>query len=1387
MSQRRARRHQAHRFFPGHSGGFPGQLRLETLELRALMAGTLGLSWGGQVNLDLVNTTGAVGPDGIRDLLINLSGLNASRITSLKVDGPSAALRWGWGPGTDDRMLAEVVRQSSPGRNSDTAATAGLSLGVPSGLAAGQTLSVQVAYADGSSASGTVSLGAFSAGAAVTYPTSVPTVTAFGAVTWFEQYATDQPSDNPAANGHYAGDIHVGLSALPTGQSLATIVGADLSNQAGNRWSLTSPSNRSQWLILRSPATADRPSLKRAVDLYFPAVRNEAGSTLTLRLTFKDGSSVYTQFTGGASDPNLRDLKPNASASAIYVSPAGNDLVSYVDPITNRAATASLANLANTVDGQGRYDSIRLRAGTYTVTNTIHLNKAVSISADPGATVLFKFDASKTYQGGIAIHASHITLAGFSIRYANAVRFGKVDTLGGGYDPATITADNASPKVDITLKDLNIWGHVPVPDGSNQPGGNVGVDSGFLIRMGDNDSGQIVGNALRGGITDIRNGPWSIIDNQYVGAMAGTHAEAAFAAHYTHDLLVRGNVARLVHPVNADGSKGAVGPTYRFLVLDRRGFQTTVEGNSISGGIGELTTYDQGGGPPNAPEVILTESYLPHYEGKPRSISSDGRVLSIGTLRGEPASTGSVVSILDGPYAGTYRRIAQVIDANTYLMDDPLPQGSYNISIADGFTNSVYRSNTIDLRGTMSTGLVLTGNNWGTQVVSNTFVGGDRVLIDGNGNPISGQAIRIEATATEGPPEDPANFLYPPQWGWSRGAIFGLVMDGNAVVNSRSGITVSMTNWWQTRANVGRVYISGGVTRTRYSYDSAFLAANPNPQGMVVGSPGFWTRRNSDGTLTYGPSGGADPVGILLSVQGNWVNWPSGTGAASLSIVVGSATINAKETVNTSLSLATSAPGTSALDAIAVGQDGSDRAGFALVNGTSPGTYATSPPDGYQDLHIALVGLRTDVGLRSIDVYPYGYNHYEWNGTSVRKNLTMQVARGLGSSTADLFLQPDPGRPEKGTTEYVVVVTYADGSTAQASAWGVIADPFKPVVAGAAAPVIGDLTGDGKADVVAFRPTSSTFFVLTPSTNSTFLKAFGQANSDIPISADFDGDGRTDIAVFRPATAQWFYIRSSDGVGVPVALGQGGLDQPVPADYDGDGRTDLAVWRPTTGTWYIRGSSNGVPAVAFGQPGDIPVPGDYDGGNVAEPAVFRPSTGQLLILRADGSTAVRSFQTLGYTYQSGDVPVTTDFDGDGKADLVVYRRSSARWFIAPTAGEAERVVAFGQPGVDLPAALDYDGDGRSDFAVYRPTHASWLILRSSDGAYVRDFGQPGVDVAVATPDAVQPASVSMAAKTAAARAATQKASTLKAAGTIAPTITPAIPEASLATNLRKKR
>jgi hypothetical protein len=140
-------------------------------------------------------------------------------------------------------------------------------------------------------------------------------------------------------------------------------------------------------------------------------------------------------------------------------------------------------------------------------------------------------------------------------------------------------------------------------------------------------------------------------------------------------------------------------------------------------------------------------------------------------------------------------------------------------------------------------------------------------------------------------------------------------------------------------------------------------------------------------------------------------------------------------------------------------------------------------------------------------------------------------------------------------------------------------------------PLLGDIDGDGAADLILFR--NGTWYVSTLR-NSVADKVFlfGQAG-DTALVGDFNADGIADLALFRNGI--WYIDTNRDGnADLIVVFGGVGGEIPFVLDYDGDGRADIGVFR--NGLWYINTTLDGTSAVTvpFGAAGDRPLAGFFN-------------------------------------------------------------------------------------------------------------------------------------------------------------------------------------------------
>jgi hypothetical protein len=312
----------------------------------------------------------------------------------------------------------------------------------------------------------------------------------------------------------------------------------------------------------------------------------------------------------------------------------------------------------------------------------------------------------------------------------------------------------------------------------------------------------------------------------------------------------------------------------------------------------------------------------------------------------------------------------------------------------------------------------------------------------------------------------------------------------------------------------------------------------------------------------------------------------------------------------------------------------------------------------------------------------------------------------------------------------------------------------------------GDTDGDGRTDLVLYRPATATFWV-DQSTDGDLVVPLGQPG-DQPTTGDFDGDGRADLVAVRSgvgaASGSWSIRSSGDGTQRTVSFGLAG-DLAQPGDYDGDGRDDVAVFRPappgpdavdegeeadTEGSenaqWYVLRSSDGtLTAIPFGIAGDLPVPGDYDGDGITDVAVQRAGT-RWIQQSSDGATVARQFG------QAGDVPAVVDRgDRDGLA-VVRIEGDDQVWYVDAPGSDLPASFPFGRATAPVQQRLigDFDGDGTTEPAVFDgsvPTYWIWTpteviaVPWGTEGDLVAPLGiDPtlGLAIPVDEPDPAEP-------------------------------------------------
>jgi hypothetical protein len=816
------------------------------------------VSWNGQrEGEDWTGPDPGVGPDGIVDDEVTLSNLTAFPINYVTITGPAGSgLAWESGLNPDGYAHAEMVRAT----NDSTTAKVYFdpyvikSNGARVNLLNSQSLTVAVHYNifgyDEPDTFSNLSLG----GANTNPKRGVPPAPPPTLVSVSGVQVTRVGQDGQNLTGGQ-GDVHLALTGLPSGK---TMTGVELSDPARSSWTL------SHGLAYQQSSPSD----STTADVDFQPTRNEAGEAMVLRITYSDGSMAVIPFTGGSCDVGKRLVDPRPSGST-KTATSPTDLINYV---------------ADTSVG-----TVLLGSTNYSFSSPLILNHPITITPAPGLgsmPFLTFSQGDPTFRAtAIIINSGHVTLNGFGVNFSGTFNWSYDGNV--NFGPAVIgTATNFdninypstrpptnTPLVDINILNMNISAPT-IPDSQFSQANPVAAPN--LIRLYSALSGQVNDNVLKGGDVFVENGPWTISGNQCHGTQPGTYAPQAFGMWWSHDVVLSGNTAQSDGDPNANpyvpGSLS--GRTWRFLVENYAGYNNQIL-NNTSIGLGPRDS-DASYGPrgqnallgANSTENFLTESYSVHFEGLPLAVSNGGLILQIPQPQNGAAHTGDVVSILSGQFAGQWSMVAQQINATTYLMQKPLPSGSYKISISNsGYVNQTFRGNTIDTRGgenapQPAVDLVLAGNTFGAQILSNHFLGG---------------GIRLEAAPTNDPSSPP--YL----WGWSHAPFMGALIQGNTFEDrNTSGHTapsfIGVDHSAYISTSQGRTYLSATISGNVFKWSNA--PVNPN-----LGQPGY--------TTTASPWIDPNELRLTIPMTGN-VNsgqGPAGS-TAPVALQVGAANVN---------------------------------------------------------------------------------------------------------------------------------------------------------------------------------------------------------------------------------------------------------------------------------------------------------------------------------------------------------------------------------------------------------------------------------------------------------------------------------------------------------------
>jgi len=271
--------------------------------------------------------------------------------------------------------------------------------------------------------------------------------------------------------------------------------------------------------------------------------------------------------------------------------------------------------------------------------------------------------------------------------------------------------------------------------------------------------------------------------------------------------------------------------------------------------------------------------------------------------------------------------------------------------------------------------------------------------------------------------------------------------------------------------------------------------------------------------------------------------------------------------------------------------------------------------------------------------------------------------------------------------------------------------------------LVGDVTGDGKADAISMDNSNGNWKVAASKGKSFSAAKSGITNyavsSTSQMIGDVNGDGKDDAVTFYIDRGDW-YVALSRGNGKFAnhtlwLSGHGiGNSQQFVADVDGDRRADAVICFPEQGIWFVSlstGSSFSTENIKYenswikghGIGSNAQFVADVTGDGKADSLVFFGQNGQWYVAQSTG----RSFAAFRRWIDGHGVGSTGQFlgdvDGDGKADSLVFFDEYGSWYTALSNGNSFNNFLSWTSGHGINSTkqflADVTGDGRDDAIV----------------------------------------------------------------------------------------
>lgn len=255
-------------------------------------------------------------------------------------------------------------------------------------------------------------------------------------------------------------------------------------------------------------------------------------------------------------------------------------------------------------------------------------------------------------------------------------------------------------------------------------------------------------------------------------------------------------------------------------------------------------------------------------------------------------------------------------------------------------------------------------------------------------------------------------------------------------------------------------------------------------------------------------------------------------------------------------------------------------------------------------------------------------------------------------------------------------------------------------------------------------------------TFSKWTKGFG-SSSDILLVGDVTGDGRADAIAMNNSTGEWQVAESKgksfkSGKSRIKSYAVGSTSQMM-GDVNGDGRDDAVTFYADKGDWYVALAKKGgkfekhsLWLSGHGIGSNNQFVADVDGDSRADAVIYFAREGIWFVSRSEGNSfstnniRPENFWIKGHGIGSSSQMVA-DVTGDGKADAVVFFGQLGQWYIAPSTGgnfqSFNRWIDGHGTNSNAQFLGDTDGDRRADSIVFFTQYGAWYNAASTANSF----------------------------------------------------------------------